>query len=116
MMEHNVHWGGIAFSLSIFLMITLGAELFPKKLMHLERTWLLNAVWLGMSAYIVAVDGEFAKTPLAMAVIVGAIINSVVFMFARNDSISGMKLKTFGGEVEVNKKGSDEKEKDEQSK
>ena len=45
-----------------------------------------------------------------IVIIVGAIINSVVFMFARNDSISGMKLKTFGGEVEVNKKGSDGKE------
>ena len=112
-MGHDVHWGAIAFSLGVFLLITAGAELFPQKLKHLERPWLLNAVWLGMSAYIVAVDGEFARTPLAMAAIIGSIAISIVFMFSHNDSISGMRLKALGGEVEVNKKNNDEKEKDE---
>jgi hypothetical protein len=104
-MEHFISWEVSFFCLLIFLLSTFGVWLVTRKnSKYLDRVWILTTAWFCVSLYIILTDGEFAKTLVAVTVVIVAGVCGLMFMFTHNRSIGDVKFKLGDKSIEIEKK------------
>ena len=107
--SHYVNWGALCFCFVLFLICGPLFAAVTKNKIFSSASWLVVTLWNLITVYIVLIDGEFAKTIVAISAVIVAGLISAVFVLANNPRLGGAKLKIGSNEFEVIKHKEEEK-------